>query len=104
MLKLLSIVDLRSRWNYSKAGVHKLVNANNFPPPVAIVSQRKVKLFSEESIAASERDKPWLFDETAKRRRQHLYAILQQIKTAPDPQASLQTIFGEGAKPWRKGE
>jgi hypothetical protein len=100
-MKLLSIVDLRSRWSYSKAGVHKLVKAKNFPQPFMAVSQGKVKLFREEDIQAYEQDKPWLFDEESKRLRQNLYAIFQKAKADGNPQETLNKLFGQDAKPWQ---
>lgn len=100
-MKLLSIADLCVRWKYSKAGVHKLTKAKNFPAPFAIVSQGKIKIFKKEDIQAYEQDKPWLFDEEQKRQRQNLYAILQTVKASQDPQADLNNIFGKAAKPWK---
>lgn len=100
-MKLLSIVDLRSRWSYSKAGVHKLVKAKNFPQPFMTVSQDKVKLFREEDIQAYERDKPWLFDEERKRLRQNLYTIFQKAKSDDNPQETLNKLFGQDAKVWQ---
>lgn len=101
-MKLLSIVDLRLRWTYTKAGVHKLVKSKNFPQPFTTVSNGKVKLFTEEDIQAYEQDKPWLFDEEQKRLRQNLYAIFQTVKADANPQESLNKIFGKDAKPWQK--
>lgn len=100
-MKLLSIVDLRLRWNYTKGGVYKLVKSQNFPVPFMTVSNGKVKLYCEEAIRAYEQDKPWLFDEARKRLRQNLYAILHKVKEDSNPQESLNKIFGQAAKPWQ---
>ena len=80
-MKLLSIADLRERWVYSKAGIHKLTQTEKFPEPIAIVSNGKVKIFREEDIKAYEKNKPWLFDEELKMRRQNWFGALANSKT-----------------------
>ena len=80
MVKLLSIADLCDRWLYSKAGIHKLVKTEKFPKPFAIVSRGKVRIFKEEDIEVYEKDKPWLFNQDMKRRRQNLFLILSELK------------------------
>lgn len=103
-MQLLSIVDLRIRWKYSKGGVYKLVKSSHFPKPFMTVSAGKVKLYKEEEIQAYERDKPWLFDETLKGRRQQLFGLLNQAKDNPqEREAILKHAFGEGAKNWVSG-
>ncbi len=100
-MKLLSIVDLRVRWNYTKAGVYKLVKSKSFPKPFMTVSDGKLKLYTEEAIQAYERDKPWLFDEALKQRRQQLFGLLKQARDDPEQrEAILKHAFGEGAKSW----
>jgi predicted DNA-binding transcriptional regulator AlpA len=79
-VKLLSIADLCERWIYSKAGIHNLIRSNKFPEPCAIVSKGKVRIFKEEDIQAYEKDKPWLFNQEMKMRRQNLFFVLSHIK------------------------
>ena len=99
--ELLSIVDLRIRWKYTKGGVYKLVKSNNFPKPFMTVSDGKVKLYTEEAIQVYESDKPWLFDEALKQRRQQLFGLLNQARENPEQrEAILKHVFGEGAKNW----
>lgn len=75
MAKLLSIADICDRWTYTKAGIHKLVKTENFPKPFAIVSRGKVKIFREEDIEVYEKNKPWLFNQEMKKRRQYLFLM-----------------------------
>jgi predicted DNA-binding transcriptional regulator AlpA len=82
MMKLLSISDLCDRWTYSKAGIHKLVRTEKFPKPFAIVSRGKVRIFKEEDIETYEKNKPWLFNQEMKRRRQNLFLILSDSKNS----------------------
>ena len=79
-MKLLSIADLCARWVYSKAGIHNLVRTDQFPEPCAIVSKGKVRIFQEEDIEVYEKDKPWLFNQEMKMRRQNSFFILSKIK------------------------
>lgn len=79
-VNLLSISDLCERWVYTKAGIHKLTNTEKFPKPIAIVSKGKIKIFKEEDIKAYERNKPWLFDEELKMRRQNWFCTLANSK------------------------
>ena len=78
MAKLLSIADLCVRWTYTKAGVHKLVKTEQFPKPFAIVSRGKVKIYREEDIELYEKNKPWLFNQEMKKRRQYLFLVNSQ--------------------------
>lgn len=100
-MKLLSILDLADRWNYTRAGIHKLVKKPEFPQPIVRVSRSRIPLFEEADIAGYEQGKPWLFDEEQKRRRQHLYGLLNQAKGKPEArEAILQQAFGAEAKDW----
>ena len=100
-MKLLSIVDLRMRWKYTKAGVYKLVKNSSFPKPFMTVSDGKIKLYTEEAIQVYERDKPWLFDEALKQRRRQLFGLLSQARENPEQrEAILKHAFGEEAKSW----
>ena len=83
-MKLLSIADLCERWVYTKAGIHKLTNTEKFPNPIAIVSKGKVKIFKEEDIETYEKNKPWLFDEELKMRRQNWFCALANSKNLED--------------------
>lgn len=80
-MNLLSIADLCERWVYTKAGIHKLTSKEKFPKPIAIVSKGRVKIFREEDIKVYERNKPWLFDEELKMRRQNWFGALANSKT-----------------------
>lgn len=76
IVNLLSITDLCDRWNYTKAGVHKLVKTETFPKPFAVVSRGKIRIFNEEDIKIYEKNKPWLFNQEIKKQRQNLFLIL----------------------------
>lgn len=101
-MKLLSIVDLRSRWNYTKGGVYKLAKSQDFPPAFMTVSNGKLKLYEEAAIQAYEQARPWLFDEEQKRQRQRLFSLLSVAKENSQEQTKiLQHAFGNEAKPWK---
>ena len=100
-MKLLSPSDLQTRWGYTRAGVHRLAKAADFPMPFALVSNNRVKLFREADIVTYEQDKPWLFDENQKRQRQRLFGLLKQARENPEQrEAILKHAFGEDAKNW----
>lgn len=100
-MQLLSFTDLQARWGYTRAGVHKLAKAADFPMPFALVSNGKMKLFREADIVAYEQDKPWLFDERQKRQRQRLFGLLNLAKANQQEQKNiLQHAFGNKAKQW----
>lgn len=69
-MKLLSVSDLSARWIYTRAGIHKLLKTNDFPLPISIVNQGKIKLFDIKDIEAYEQNKPWLFNKEEKIKRQ----------------------------------
>ena len=100
-MALLSILDLADRWNYTRAGIHKLIKNPDFPKPAERVSRGRILLFAEADIVTYEQGKPWLFDEEQKKRRQHLYGLLNQAKEKPEArEAILQHAFGITAKKW----
>lgn len=101
-MNILSLADLQTRWNYSRAGIHKLAKAKDFPAPIAIVSNGRIKIYQEADIEMYERGKPWLFDEILKQRRQHLFCSLHFAKEADDETKVkiLEGLFRENAKPW----
>lgn len=100
-MAFLTIIDLCDRWNYSRAGVHKLIRSPHFPKPIAKVARGRISLFEEADIIAYEQGKSWLFDEVQKKRRQHLYGLLKQAKEKPEQRNEiLQHAFGNEAKPW----
>jgi hypothetical protein len=76
-MKLLGISDLCERWNYTKAGIHKLAKSKDFPAPIAKIGKGRIKVFSEEDISIYEITRPWLFDKSQKIQRQKLFAKLQ---------------------------
>ena len=95
-MSLLSFADLQTRWGYSRAGVHKLAKAADFPMPFALVSNGRIKLFREADIQNYEQDKPWLKDERQKRQRQRLFSLLKQARENPEQrEAILKHAFGE---------
>ena len=101
-MKLLSIVDLRTRWNYTKGGVYKLTKSRDFPQPCMTVSNGKLKLYEEANIQAYEQTRPWLFHEEQKRQRQRLFSLLSLSKEKSSERTQLlQHAFGKAAKPWK---
>ena len=100
-MNLLGISDLCERWNYTKAGIHKLAKSKDFPLPLSIVCKGRIKIFLEEDISNYEKTRPWLFDDSQKIQRQKLFARLQLAKKEINPNAILKTIFGESARPWK---
>jgi hypothetical protein len=76
IVNLLSITDLCDRCSYTKAGIHKLVKTETFPEPFAVVSRGKIRIFKEEDIKIYEQNKPWLFNQEIKKKRQNLFLIL----------------------------
>lgn len=100
-MQLLSFTDLQTRWSYTRAGIHKLAKAADFPMPFALVSNGRIKLYREADIVAYEQDKPWLLDERQKRQRQRLFSLLTQAKENPEQRDPiLQHAFGSKAKDW----
>lgn len=100
-MQLLSFADLQARWGYTRAGVHKLAKAADFPMPFALVSNGRIKLFREADIQSYEQDKPWLKDERQKLQRQRLFNLLNQAKQKPEQrEAILNHAFGEEARDW----
>lgn len=100
-MKLLSTSDLQTRWGYTRAGIHKLVNSAHFPMPFDIVSNGKIELFREVDIIAYEQDKLWLFDERQKQQRQRLFGLLNLAKANEQERTNiLQHAFGSKAKEW----
>lgn len=100
-MKLFAVSDLYARWNYTRAGIHKLLKKEDFPKPVDVVNCGKTKLFNSEDIEAYEKERPWLFDENQKLRRQNLYFRLQQVKEAEprEKQQLLEKLFGNTSFP-----
>ena len=74
---LFAIVDLAQRWHYTKAGVHKLAQQENFPLPIAVVCHGRIKLYALLDVQEYEKHKPWLFDVNMKEQRVkgHLRAL-----------------------------
>ena len=79
-LPLLSISDLNKRWCYTKTGIHKLAEKEDFPKPIAKVNKGRVSIFTKDDIVAYEQDKPWLFSKSLKLSKQRSYFYLQQDK------------------------
>jgi hypothetical protein len=76
-LSLLSIADLKERWCYTKAGIHKLASLEDFPKPIAKVNKGKLSIFTKDDIQAYEKDKPWLFNQSLKLSKQRGYFYRQ---------------------------
>jgi predicted DNA-binding transcriptional regulator AlpA len=49
--KLLRISDFCERWNYTKAGIHKLAKPRDFPVPIGRIAKGRIKIFLEEGIS-----------------------------------------------------
>jgi hypothetical protein len=101
-MNLFSGADLAKRWNYSKAGVSKLIKSKEFPEPLGTINNGRSKVFSETSIILYEKGKPWLFDESQKIKRQNLYCSLSHAKEEDTEMKSkiLKQLFNEKAKKW----
>jgi hypothetical protein len=78
-MNLFSGADLAKRWNYSKAGVSKLIKSKGFPEPLGTINNGRSKVFSEESINIYEEGKTWLFHKDQKIKRQNLYYYFLNI-------------------------
>ena len=57
---LLGAGDLEERWGYTRTGVHRLVNDDDFPLPIAAINRGRVKVWSEDQIRTFEADRPKL--------------------------------------------
>ncbi len=79
-LSLLSIADLKERWCYTKAGIHKLASGEDFPKPIAKVNKGKLSIFTKDDIVAYEKDKPWLFSQSLKVAKQRGYYYCQNTQ------------------------
>jgi hypothetical protein len=79
-LSLLSIADLKERWCYTKAGIHKLASGEDFPKPIAKVNKGKLSIFTKDDILAYEKDKPWLFSQSLKVAKQRGYYYCQNTQ------------------------
>ncbi|RWZ83857.1 MAG: hypothetical protein EO766_17500 [Hydrotalea sp. AMD] len=100
-MKLLSVSDLSARWSYTRAGIHKLIKGEDFPPPAAEIGRKKQKVYSEESIRHYEENKPWLFDENEKQRRQRLFLLLRTRKEeTKGTQGLLEKLLERWARSW----
>ena len=94
---------MQTRWGYSRAGVHKLAKAADFPMPFALVSNGRMKLFREADIKTYEQDKPWLLDERQKLQRQRLFGLLNLAKTNGEERTNiLEHAFGNKAQAWEE--
>jgi len=72
---LLSMVDIRTRWIYSRGAIWNLSQKPNFPEPVATVSNGKIKLWTLAQIAEYEKLRPELTDAIAKAHKIRWYAL-----------------------------
>lgn len=75
-MEILALPDIQERWNYTKAGIHKLSKREDFPKPIAKVCKGRIKIFLKEDIEKYEKGKDWLFEEDKKIRRQVLFLKL----------------------------
>lgn len=61
-MKLLGIIDLAARWNYTKQGVHqKIKQDRSFPKPIATIN-KNTSVFLEQDIIPYEKRKKELTD------------------------------------------
>jgi len=70
MSKLVGVSDLAKRWGYTRAGVHNLLHSEDFPEPLGIVNNGRIRVWSLDQFEEYERVHPELWDELAKRRKQ----------------------------------
>ena len=76
-MKLLGIIDLAIRWNYTKQGVHqKRQNDKLFPPPIAIINKNTL-VFDELDIILYEQKRKELTDINYKQWLQYYKWILK---------------------------
>ena len=66
-MKLLGIIDLSSRWNYTRQGVHqKQKTDEEFPKPIAHINNGRTQIFLEEDIIKYEKKRRELTDQDYK--------------------------------------
>ena len=69
MIRLFAIADLCERWQYTRAGVHKLIKTGDFPKPIAKVALGRTLIFSAEDILAYESTRIGLLKDTTSQPR-----------------------------------
>ena len=102
---LLGTGDLEERWGYTRAGVHRLVNDDDFPVPVAAINRGRVKVWSEEQIRAFEAERPKLRevrDERSSKQRATESEGMDRTVEVPDPDPSEHAVAA--TKTSRSGE
>lgn len=68
-MKLLGRSDLRSRWTYTRQGVHKVLKWRDCPRPYLSADRGRLAAWLESDIEVFERGHPELLDEDAKRNK-----------------------------------
>lgn len=62
--------DLVTRWKYTRQGVYKLMQLEDFPAPALTINQGRTKVWRRVDVLAFEEDRPELGSETMKLRKQ----------------------------------
>ena len=66
-MKLLGIIDLTLRWNYTRQGVHqKQKTDKEFPKPIAYINNKRTQVFLEEDVIKYEKKRRELTDQDYK--------------------------------------
>ena len=92
--RLLSIGDLASgpgkqgRWVYTRSGILKLTYTKDFPPPICIVSQGKVRVWREDHVLQYEKAHPEVLSTELRHRKRRGWAArvrrpFRQLPAAP---------------------
>lgn len=68
------ILDLMTRWIYTRQGLHKLIKSKDFPASVFTINNGKTKVWLLSDIEVYERDHPEVTDESAKEKKRFGYA------------------------------
>ena len=78
MVELVGISDLAKRWGYTRAGVHRLMESEDFPEPIGAINNGRYRVWSLDQFSEFESNKPELWDEHEKRRKQLGYFLAIQ--------------------------
>ena len=62
------LLDLAARWNYTRQGVYKLSEVEDFPAPAFVVNQR-VRVWHLDAVKVFEAVHPEVTSEAAKHRK-----------------------------------
>lgn len=66
-MKILGVIDLTLRWDYTRQGVHqKQKNDKDFPQPIAHINNGRTQVFLENDIIKYEKKRRELTDQNYK--------------------------------------